>query len=96
MKYETAIPLGRGATGEVYKAFDPARQRFVALKYLRRDDPVLAERLLREARLQAGVRHELVCEVYEVGTDGGRPFIAMRYIEGQTLEQAAPALTLEQ
>jgi len=43
MKYDTATPLGRGATGEVYKAFDPALQRFVALKYLRRDDPVLAE-----------------------------------------------------
>jgi predicted Ser/Thr protein kinase len=94
MKYETAILLGKGAMGEVYKAFDPVLQRFVALKYLRKDDPGLAERLLREARLQARVEHEMVCKVYEVGTDEGRPFIAMQFIEGRTLEQAAADMTL--
>jgi tRNA A-37 threonylcarbamoyl transferase component Bud32 len=96
MKYETAVLLGQGAMGEVYKAYDPVLQRFVALKYLRKDDPDLAERLLREARLQARVGHELVCEVYEVGADEGRPFIAMQYIDGRTLEQVAPELTLRE
>jgi tRNA A-37 threonylcarbamoyl transferase component Bud32 len=94
MKYETAVLLGKGAMGEVYKAYDPVLQRFVALKYLRKDDPDLAERLLREARLQARVGHDLVCKVYEVGADEGRPFMAMEYIDGRTLEQLAPEMTL--
>jgi eukaryotic-like serine/threonine-protein kinase len=96
MKYETAVPLGRGAMGDVFKAYDPTLQRFVALKYLRRDEPELAARLLREARLQARVDHEAVCKVYEVGTDQGRPFIAMQYIDGPTLEQAAVDMTLRE
>jgi tetratricopeptide (TPR) repeat protein/predicted Ser/Thr protein kinase len=95
-KYETAVPLGRGAMGEVFKAFDPALQRFVALKYLRWADGAMADRLLREARLQARVDHELVCKVYEVGVDEGRPFIAMQYIDGRTLEDAAPTLSLRE
>jgi len=82
MKYETAIPLGKGAMGEVFKAYDPTLQRFVALKYLRREDPELAQRLLLEARLQARVDHDLICKVYDIGTDQGRPFIAMQYIDG--------------
>ena len=95
MKYETRVPLGRGAMGEVYKAYDPALRRFVALKYLRWDDPAQVERFLREARLQARVDHERVCKVYEVGTDDGRPFIAMQFIEGRTLDEAATEMSLE-
>ena len=95
-KYETAVPLGRGAMGEVFKAFDPALQRFVALKYLRWADGDMAERLMREARLQARVQHELVCKVYEVGVDEGRPFIAMQYIDGKSLEDAAASLSLDE
>src|SRR5713101_7571429 len=93
-RYETAVPLGRGAVGEVYKAYDAQLGRFVALKFLRGDDPRLTERLMREARLQARVTHESVCQVYEVGADGGRPFIAMQYIEGETLEAVADAMPL--
>jgi tetratricopeptide (TPR) repeat protein/predicted Ser/Thr protein kinase len=95
MRYETAVPLGSGGVGEVFKAYDPALQRFVALKYLKHHDPALAERLLREARLQARVDHEAVCKVYAAGTDEtGRPYIAMQYIEGRTLERAAAELSL--
>ena len=93
-RYETAVPLGRGAMGEVFKAFDPVLQRYVALKYLRWADEAMAERLLREARLQARVDHEAVCKVYDVGVDQGRPFIAMQYIEGRSLEELAPELSL--
>jgi serine/threonine-protein kinase len=96
VKYATAVPLGQGAMGEVYKAWDPGLQRFVALKFLHRDDPALAERLLREARLQARVDHESVCKVYEVGIDEGRPFIAMQCIEGRTLDAARSTLRLEE
>lgn len=60
MKHETAIPIGSGGMGEVFKAWDPDLQRHIALKYLRHDNPVLLERFLREARAQARVDHPSV------------------------------------
>ncbi len=95
MKHETAIPIGSGGMGEVFKAWDPDLQRHVALKYLRHDDPVLVERLLREARAQARVDHPSVGKVYEVGEDEGRPYIAMEYVDGRPLDIAAAGLSLE-
>jgi len=96
MKHETAVPIGTGGMGEVFKAWDPDLQRHVALKYLRHDDPVLVERLLREARAQARVDHPSVCKVYEVGEDDGRPYIAMEHVDGVPLDNAAHGLSLEQ
>jgi serine/threonine-protein kinase len=80
----------------VFKAHDPTLGRTVALKLLRSDEPELAERLLGEARAQARIQHEHVCGIYEAGVEGGRPFIAMQYVEGQTLKALSPSLTLEQ
>jgi serine/threonine-protein kinase len=82
--------------GKVFKAWDPDLERFVALKYLRDDDPVLVERLLHEARAQARVDHPAVCRVYEVGTDEGQPFIVMQFVEGRQLGELATELSLEQ
>ena len=96
MKHETAIPIGSGGMGEVFKAWDPSLERYVALKYLRHDDPVLVERLMREARAQARVDHPSVCKVYEVGEDDDRPFIAMEYVDGVPLDIAAAGLSVEQ
>ncbi|HET8648146.1 MAG TPA: serine/threonine-protein kinase, partial [Vicinamibacteria bacterium] len=93
MRYETAVPIGSGGMGEVYKAFDPVLKRWVALKYPRWDRPGVAERFLREARLQARVDHEGVCRVYEIGDDEGRSYIAMQYIEGRTLDVAAAEMS---
>jgi len=95
MRYATAIPIGRGAMGEVAKAWDPALGRWVALKFLRHPDPELEARMVREARAQARVEHPNVCRVYEVGERDGRPFIAMQYIEGEPLDRAAASLPLE-
>jgi len=96
MKHETAVPIGSGGMGEVFKAWDPDLERHVAFKYLKHDDPVQMERLLREARAQARIDHPSVCKVYEVGDDDGRPYIAMEYVDGETLDVAAENLTLEQ
>ncbi len=96
MKHETAIPVGSGGMGEVFKAWDPDLERHIALKYLRHDDPVLVERLMREARAQARVDHPSVGKVYEVGEDEGRPFIAMEYVDGVPLDMAAADLSVEQ
>jgi serine/threonine-protein kinase len=96
MKHETAVPIGAGGMGEVFKAWDPDLERHVAFKYLKHDDPVLVERLLREARAQARVDHPSVCKVYEVGSDDGRPYIAMEFVDGRPLDEAARGLSTEQ
>ncbi|MEM6455094.1 MAG: protein kinase [Acidobacteriota bacterium] len=83
------MPLNTGATSEVYRAYDPALQRDVALKFLRRDDPALVERMMREARAQARLKHENICQVYEIGELEGRPYIAMQFIDGEELGQVA-------
>lgn len=95
MKHETAVPIGSGGMGEVFKAWDPDLERHVALKYLKHDDPVLVERLMREARAQARVDHPSVGKVYEVGSDDGRPFIAMEFVDGKPLDEASAGLSLE-
>ncbi len=96
MRYDTGELLGQGAMGEVYRAFDPSLQREVALKFLRREEPRQIERLLREARAQAKVDHDLVCKVYEVGELDGRHYIAMQLIEGVPLDVAARTMTVEE
>ena len=82
--------------GEVYLASDPQLGRRVALKFLHCNDPELVERFLREARAQARVEHPSVCQVYEVGEVEGRPYIAMQYIEGRSLDELRGELSLEQ
>ena len=59
--------LGQGGMARVYRAYDTRLGRSVALKFIRGDDPELAERLLLEARTQARIDHPYVCRVYEVG-----------------------------
>lgn len=87
--------LGAGGMGLVLEAFDPELQRRVALKLVKAPTPDLEARFQREARAQARIDHENVCQVYEVGKVEGRPYIAMQYLEGRTLAKAAPDLTLE-
>ncbi|HNX48622.1 MAG TPA: protein kinase [Thermoanaerobaculaceae bacterium] len=95
-RYEIVEPIGRGGMGQVYRAFDPSLARHVALKVLCTDSPELARRFFREAQAQARIDHPHVCQVFEVGEEGGRLYIAMQLIAGQTLGRAAPDLTLEQ
>lgn len=95
-RYEIKSFLGAGGMGHVYRAFDPALKRQLALKFLRFNDRPQMERFLREARAQARIEHENVCKVFEVGQVGGRPYIAMQLVEGTTLIEAAELLTLEQ
>ncbi|MEN8163975.1 MAG: serine/threonine-protein kinase [Acidobacteriota bacterium] len=96
MKCKTAVPVGSGGMGEVFKAWDPDLERNVAFKYLHSTDPVLVERLLREARAQSKLDHPSVCKVYEVGEDEGRPFIAMEFVEGEPLDVVARNMSTEQ
>ena len=88
-RYEIAECLGEGGMGVVYRADDPTLDRSVALKFIRQGSPDLVQRFFREARAQARVQHPNVCNVYEAGELNGEPYIAMQYIDGEDLAEAA-------
>jgi eukaryotic-like serine/threonine-protein kinase len=94
-RYHVDHLLGTGGMGTVFKAFDPTLGRWVALKFLHRNDAAQTRRFLREARAQARVSHPNVCQVHEVGEVEGRPYIAMQYIEGRSLGELTEELPLE-
>jgi predicted Ser/Thr protein kinase len=95
-RYEIKNLLGAGGMAQVFKAFDPQLKRFVALKFIRGEDPNLRERLFKEARAQAQIEHPHICKIYEAGEVQNRYFIAMQFIQGSTLAQLQPELLLEQ
>jgi serine/threonine-protein kinase len=95
-RYRDLRFLGAGGMANVYRAEDPVLGRTVALKLIRGGDPGLAERLLAEARAQARVEHEHVCRIYDAGEVDGRPYIAMQFVQGGTLQALAGTLLLEQ
>ncbi len=90
-RYVLLRRLGEGGMGVVYAAYDPELDRKVAIKLLRDDvhDPTHAEahrsRLLREAQALARLSHPNVIVVHDVGTFGTQVFMAMEFVEGQTV-----------
>jgi len=87
--YEVVAPLGAGGMGEVYRARDTRLGRDVAIKVLA-PDAVGSEdrrhRFAREARAASTLSHPNIATVYDVGESDGVSFIAMEYVEGQTLD----------
>ncbi len=86
-RYEIRAPLGTGGMGEVMLAFDTMLQRLVALKIVRRDKnkPEAVARLFSEARSAAALKHPNAVTLLDAGEIDGVPFLAMEYIDGQTL-----------
>lgn len=87
-KYRIIEEIGRGGMGVVYKAEDVKLKRMVALKLLPPQlsgSAELKERFLLEARAAAALTHTNICVIHEVGDSEERPYIAMEYVEGQTL-----------
>ncbi len=100
--YEIVRPLGSGGMGEVWLARDLNLERQVALKLLPADLTQVASRVARfrqEARAASALNHPNVCTIYAVGeTPDGQHYIAMEYVEGETLRQplAGPPLMWRQ
>jgi len=88
--------LGAGGMGEVHRGWDRRLERAVAVKLVRSQDTRDSERVLLEARLQARVEHPHVVKVHAVGSLDGRPCIVFQLVEGKTLSELAPSLSLEQ
>ena len=88
-RYIVRAKLGSGGMADVFLADDLQLGRRVALKFLPVEteaDPLARRRLLREARAAATLDHPHICSVYEVGEADGRQYIAMQYVEGETLD----------
>src|SRR6185369_9631675 len=86
--YRIVEPLGRGGMASVYKAYEAALDRFVALKVLPGEflhDETFAERFKREAKVVARLEHPNILPIHAFGIEGGIPWMAMRLISGGAL-----------
>ena len=90
--YTVVRRLGAGAMGEVWLGYDPSLERHVAIKMLRAENAQSThhfDRFVREAKLAARLHHTNAVTVYQVGVEGQAAYIAMEYVEGQSLDTVA-------
>ncbi len=91
-RYQITGTLGTGAMGAVYKAFDPLIKRTLAIKTIRVDIPrqspqyrTFIERFYQEARISGTLSHPNIVTLFDIGEEGGLPFLAIEFIDGRTI-----------
>ncbi|GAA2847071.1 hypothetical protein Acy02nite_03790 [Actinoplanes cyaneus] len=89
-RYRLEDRLGAGGMGEVWRAFDEALNRVVAVKTMlpaAAQDPGFVQRFTAEAHAMAQVNHPNVAAIHDVGQDGGHTYLVMEFIDGESLAQ---------
>jgi tetratricopeptide (TPR) repeat protein len=84
-KYVRVKAIGAGGMGQVWSGWDTELRRWVALKFLLRQDREEVARFEREAQTAAKLNHPNIAAVYDVGQEGGRSYIALQLVRGRTL-----------
>src|SRR5687768_13656891 len=88
-RYQILEKIGEGGMGALFLARDPAIDRLLAIKLLRRgfDSDELRSRFAREAKAAGRLRHPNIVTIFDVGEHDGDPFIAMEFLAGETLQE---------